>query len=319
MKVTTCNVCNNSKNNLHYSANENMFGINENFEYFECAECGCLQIEEQPKDMSKYYPDNYYSFKSGSAFPKNNFKSRLMKKRDASVIFKKGIMGKLLSMIWPASSLLRIISGLQINRNTKILDVGSGAGLKLQPLANIGVNIKGIDPFISNDLKYDSGLIIEKRSIDDITETFDVVMFNHVFEHLADPLSVLKTTNKILNANGKCMLRIPTTSSYAWKHYGINWVQLDAPRHFFLHSINSIKILAEASGFILKEIIYDSTSFQFIGSELYLKGISHVNGDFSESNNKYFSNKELENFRKRSGELNANSAGDQAAFILVKK
>jgi hypothetical protein len=37
-------------------------GLREEFEYFECSKCGCLQIEEVPLDLSKYYPDNYYSY-----------------------------------------------------------------------------------------------------------------------------------------------------------------------------------------------------------------------------------------------------------------
>ena len=41
-----------------------MFGLREEFGYFQCSSCNCLQIDEFPKDISKYYStENYYSFK----------------------------------------------------------------------------------------------------------------------------------------------------------------------------------------------------------------------------------------------------------------
>lgn len=45
---------------------EMMFGFGEEFAYFECSKCGCLQISEIPVDISKYYPSDYYSFSQNS-------------------------------------------------------------------------------------------------------------------------------------------------------------------------------------------------------------------------------------------------------------
>ena len=36
---------------------------------------------------------------------------------------------------------------------------------------------------------------------------------------------------------------IPVKSQTIWEKYGVNWSQIDAPRHFFLHTIKSFKIL----------------------------------------------------------------------------
>src|SRR5258706_6223401 len=40
---------------------EMMYGTREQFAYFECCECGCLQIEDIPEDLSRFYPPGYYS------------------------------------------------------------------------------------------------------------------------------------------------------------------------------------------------------------------------------------------------------------------
>lgn len=59
-----CRICGNNKNNKIYQVKEMMFGFRDKFDYFQCATCNCLQISEIPCEISKYYPDNYYSFRS---------------------------------------------------------------------------------------------------------------------------------------------------------------------------------------------------------------------------------------------------------------
>ncbi len=61
--MTVCEICNNSTGNKSYVVREMMFGFRDEFEYFECAECRCLQIKDIPVNISKYYPEEYYSFK----------------------------------------------------------------------------------------------------------------------------------------------------------------------------------------------------------------------------------------------------------------
>ena len=116
------------------------------------------------------------------------------------------------------------------------------------------------------------------------------------------------------------MIRIPLVSSEAWEKYGTDWVQLDAPRHFFLHSIESIKILAGETGFSIKEVAYDSDEGQFWGSEQYLKDIPLVAENSYARNpaKSIFSQEEIKNFKAMARELNSSSRGDQAAVYLVK-
>ena len=71
VSANTCRICGNKEGNVLYLAREMMFGLREEFTYFECAQCGCLQIAEFPADMSAYYPDDYYSF---SAYDGRKFK-----------------------------------------------------------------------------------------------------------------------------------------------------------------------------------------------------------------------------------------------------
>ncbi|MFM8588302.1 MAG: class I SAM-dependent methyltransferase, partial [Bacteroidota bacterium] len=86
----------------------------------------------------------------------------------------------------------------------------------------------------------------------------------------------------------------------------------------YIHSIESIQQLVASANLKIKEIIYDSTAFQFIGSEQAMKGI-HLNSNESYIKNKeasVFSNKEIQLFDKKAAELNKQLRGDQIAVVI---
>ena len=179
----------------------------------------------------------------------------------------------------------------------------------------------GIDPFISEDIYYQNGVNILKKEINHVDGYFDFIMLHHSLEHMSDPLAVFENLYRILKPNRFVLIRTPLASSYAWKKYGVNWVQLDAPRHLFLHTIESMKILAHGVGFEINDIIFDSTEFQFLGSEQYMRDIP-LRDERSykvRSTEAIFSDKEIRYFKEEAAELNENGAGDQACFYLYKR
>ena len=316
-----CRICDNESGNKSYTVREMMFGTRDEFLYFQCASCKCLQIASPPHDVSKYYPAGYYSFSSESFQNKNIFKNWLRIKRDYYAIFRKGLIGKLVNFFMPDKMLL-MLSHCNLNSNKSILDVGCGNGYLLYKLRECGFkNLQGTDPYIENDIIYQNGLKIQKKSIYEITGTWDLIMLHHSFEHMDKPEEVLTTISSLLNTNGICLLRIPTVSSYSWGHFRTNWVQLDAPRHFFLHSVESINLLAKKANLSLENIVYDSRDFQFWGSIQYEKDIP-LNDSRSYSVNpkqSIFTKAEIMSFKKKANELNLANNGDSAAFFLVKK
>jgi len=62
--MTTCRVCEATAQGRTHIAREMMYGFRDEFEYYECPVCGCLQIQQVPSDLSKYYPRDYYSFRN---------------------------------------------------------------------------------------------------------------------------------------------------------------------------------------------------------------------------------------------------------------
>lgn len=314
-----CRICGAIHEHRTYTAKEMMLGMRSEHRYFECNQCGCLQIVTIPPDLGSYYPENYYSY-SKAEKKGNPLKKALMRMRDTWAATGHCQLGRLMHFMTPNTK-LATLRPLGINKETRILDVGCGAGHLLLSLQEVGFkNLLGIDPFNRENIVYTNGLRIEQRDIFSEQGLWDVVMFHHSFEHLADQRATLQQVFHILKPGGVALLRIPTVSSFAWQHYGVHWVQLDAPRHLYLHSVKSVQLLAEKVGFTLEQTVYDSNALQFWGSEQYEQNIPLRDPrSYAESpENSPFSPQQIREFESRARELNALNQGDQAAFYLRK-
>jgi SAM-dependent methyltransferase len=227
------------------------------------------------------------------------------------------LIGAILSLF--SSKLPAWMKRRYLKLNSHILDVGSGSGELLHILKRGGFNfLQGIDPYLTKDIFYESGVKVYKKEFQEVDKKFDFIMFHHSFEHMNNPLDVFKHIFTCLNDNGIALIRIPVADSFSYRKYRENWVNLDPPRHFFLHTEKSIEILASQSGLRLIETFRDANQFQFYGSELYLKNISlesYNKGDYPN----FFTKNQLRKFRAEAKRLNKINQGDWASFYLQKK
>lgn len=319
--ATKCRICQNSGNSQLYCVTEMMFGYQDSFTYFQCSNCGCLQISQFPEEISKYYPPNYSSF-SQMTKQKKFYKLFLKRKLFDYAIFKKDLLGRILAQKYSFDKRLSSLSEININKESSILDVGCGTGKLLLSLKIAGFKkLCGIDPFIANSIIYENNLIIEKKFLHEMDGQWDLIMFHHSFEHIPDPIDTMKCVSRLLSPKGVCLIRIPTTSSYAWEHYKENWVQLDAPRHLFLHSLQSMELVAIAGNLHIEKVIYDSGTFQFWGSEQYLRNIPLLSEQsyLVNAEKSPFSENDIHVFKIKAERLNEEKRGDQAAFYLRKR
>jgi SAM-dependent methyltransferase len=320
-KKLECRICGNSANNRVFVAKEMMFGTRDEFKYFECAQCGCLQICSPPEEMSRYYPTDYYLTETATAH-------RMSKKDRALAIFVGsrfiadcGIAINIVGLLHSNSSLFSSLKKTNTTLNSKILEVGCGEGKLMLTLRNWGFkDVTGVDPYCHS--KIDQDLVILKKNIHELPDDkkFDLIVFDHSFEHMPHQMATINKVSRLLSNNGACLLRIPVKTDYIWQRYGVDWVQLDAPRHFFLHTLKSLRLLAEESGLLIEDVIFDSTEFQFWGSEQYRRNIPlrAKNSYYINPKESIFTTRELNEFRKLAVELNKIYRGDQAQFYLRK-
>jgi SAM-dependent methyltransferase len=155
----------------------------------------------------------------------------------------------------------------------RIADVGCGNGQLLYELHVAGFeDLHGFDPYLPKTEQLAPGLKLWKQDLVETELKFDLLMLHHSFEHLVDPEAVLKTCYARLNPGGRLLVRCPVTDAAVWKEKQALWVQLDAPRHLSVPSTQGFVGAAQRSGFEVKEILFDSTAFQFWGTGLYEHG-----------------------------------------------
>ena len=306
-----CKICN-SPFASTYIVKEMMFGFRDQFKYNQCSVCESLQIDEFPDNIDKYYPPYYYSFTADTAPLKRQ-------------PFFKRILGdiRIRKLLKKNRPILKYLKPIKPKFSDSILEIGCGKGQQICNLFNLGFErIEGVDKFIPQEIDHGFGVRIMKKEINELKKgNYDIIIMNHVLEHMPEQHDVLKNCHTLLKDSGCLLIAIPIIAE-AFNIYKENWVQLDAPRHFFLHTIKSMKVLAKETSFEIKYTLFDSISLQFWASELYRKDIPL----FPEENNrqaypteKFFTGEEMKNFEEQALKLNKDGKGDTAVFYLYKR
>jgi SAM-dependent methyltransferase len=311
-----CKICENADRNRLHIVREMAFGLREQFTYLECGRCGCVQLLNIPQNMAKYYPPGYYSLQAHGAL-----KTLVRRRWSRHAYGKKNLVGWFVSYAFFPHRPMLAFRRVNPPKTAQILDVGCGRGYLLQDLAALGFrNLTGADPFVERDLAYESGVKVFKRSLAEMNGQFDLIMLHHSFEHMDEPATVMQNVAAKLAPNGQVILGIPVASSYAWKHYGVNWVNLDAPRHFYLHTLSSIELLAGQVGLEIQNIVHEGNDEQFWGSEQFARDIpSNDARSIGSSALRRFSHwNTILACRAKANELNAKQQGDLVCFHLQK-
>lgn len=311
-----CVICNEKvPGDKKIMVNEMMLGTKEEFEYYQCCNCKAIQIQRVPNNMSKYY-QNYYT-------ERKKYVQISPVRKIAWRIRRNLLLTKLYSVIALLSynSILHWAYLSKINKDSNILDVGCGKGDVLFEFSKHGfINLYGIDPYLKDtkllnvDLQKNNLLCYEPK------QNFDLIMFNHSFEHIYEQHQTLSRALSLLKEDGVIMIRMPVINK-AFDIYKRYWVQLDAPRHLVIHSLKSINFLCEKNGAVISDYFFDSTAFQFLGSEQFRAGISSYAQNSYKVNlsGSIFSKADIKSFSHKAKEYNKKKLGDQAAFFIKKK
>jgi SAM-dependent methyltransferase len=315
-----CRVCGSAGPFSTYRVREMMFNAGDQFDYALCSACGCLQIVTVPTDLARHYGEGYYSYSTPAAASgfKQGLSRWIRRARSRHLAGQVDVLGGLIAR-WKPHTALASVGALRPRRDARILDVGCGGGELLLALQAAGfTHLLGADPFVARDLDLGGGLRVLRRDLSAVDGSFDIVMFHHSLEHMPDQGAALRAAHQRLASGGHCIVRIPTVSSAAWREYGTDWCALDAPRHLVLHSRDSIRLLAQANGFEVKDIHDDANGFQFWGSEQYRRGIALMRPGSTniEPAPGAFSPAQLREFEQRARELNRRGEGDQIVVIL---
>jgi 2-polyprenyl-3-methyl-5-hydroxy-6-metoxy-1,4-benzoquinol methylase len=154
------------------------------------------------------------------------------------------------------TALWRIAKPYLPDKNGSVLEWGSSGGWNLIPFRDFGHNVLGLDvsvPYIEAGKKtYDLDLrLIEDSTFDEIANNeFDVIILNHVLEHLNQPGKLLTQLAKISSPHTVYLIGLPTIE--AIPDYGFQNYFTVAHIHYF--SKYSFASTLKRSGFSLLEV-----------------------------------------------------------------
>jgi 2-polyprenyl-3-methyl-5-hydroxy-6-metoxy-1,4-benzoquinol methylase len=151
-----------------------------------------------------------------------------------------------------------------------ICEIGCGNGNTLKELASLDNRVIGVEPDEkARTVAQNSGIEVLSGTAENLPEalsagSYDLVIMNHVFEHVYDPLSALRNAGKLLSPKGILVVEVPNCESLGLKSSGIAWVHLDVPRHLHFFTEKSLCLFAKKAGFekIQSEFVHYTRQFK---------------------------------------------------------
>ena len=175
-----------------------------------------------------------------------------------------------------------------LGRKGSILDVGCGNGSFLLFAERHGWKTFGADISLSPETNKLKCRLWEGRlpDIDFGGATFDVIRFNHVIEHLQNPLVELERCKTLLKPGGIIFIGVPNVAGLSpriknlqsrsglkkkkWRHYA-------ATHHLYFFTPETLRALIERAGYSVVEWLTPvDKDYGKFGSELYRSAVEKL-------------------------------------------
>jgi SAM-dependent methyltransferase len=163
----------------------------------------------------------------------------------------------------------------------KLVEVGCSLGYLLDTFRKDGWDVQGVEPFYQccRHAREELGLDVKNAILEDAEladESFDVVLLNHVIEHLDDPFNTLLEVNRILKPGGHFVIETPRYDTLMFKLMGRRERSVSCGGHIYFFTTQSLKNLYEAAGF-------ETVRLDYVGRSLTVERLMYNLGVVSKS------------------------------------
>ena len=168
------------------------------------------------------------------------------------------------------------LRGLSAKGSGRALDVGCGDGSFLEALEREGWDVHGteLSASIAATARERLGDRIHVGGIGEagfVSNSFDLITFWHVLEHLEDPRHALSEAGRLLKSDGQIVVAVPNIHSWQAGWFGGAWLHLDVPRHRWHFSPKTLNVLARRCGLHVESVRHFSLEY---GPFAVLQGIA---------------------------------------------
>lgn len=137
----------------------------------------------------------------------------------------------------------------------RVLDVGCGSGFFLRALnpsrwERFGVETGGQAVSLARKALGQQNIFegtLLNAQLD--ASSFDLVTFWSALEHSNEPRDNLVEARRVIRDEGTVIIQVPNADSYQARHFKGDWFALDAPRHRYHFSLETLGTLLEQTGF----------------------------------------------------------------------
>lgn len=210
---------------------------NDNINVLKCKKSGVLVLNDLVVNQNYYEKNTFYSQKKGSTLTKD---------------------GPIYSE--PLEDDIRRFEQNKLNFDGKIiLDFGCGQGGFIKLIDKItkktvGIELNELNRKNLNDNGYDI-----RKNVDQLknNEKFDYITLNHVFEHLEEPIIIMKKLKEHLKLEGEIIIEVPHSQDFLLntidnkKFKSFTFLS----EHLILHTKESLEKFLNHCGFNTKQII----------------------------------------------------------------
>lgn len=245
-----CSLCGEAGTQLYEALKDELFGSPGSWGIMRCGnpECGLIWLDPAPlaSELPKAYFD-YYTHTQGNVIEPiasgGWFRARLIGLYGHLVHYS-GLLERRRIM------LIRHLDGMEPGR---LLEIGCGDGSFLSAARELGWEVTGVDsdPQAAQAAREKHDIVVQVRSFEDCNfplEHFDLIVMNHVIEHVLDPVTLLVSCAAILRTDGVLLLVTPNSEGLGHSVFGRNWRGLEPPRHLQIFSPGALAKTTQGTG-----------------------------------------------------------------------
>ena len=140
----------------------------------------------------------------------------------------------------------------------KMLDVGCGSGEFMARMHGHGWEVVGVEPdpkavaYLKRKYGFDARPSLE--DCEDLAGSFDLIVLNHVIEHVPDPVEILAGCRKLMKPSARVIVVTPNAQSLGHRVFGRYWRGLEVPRHLNIFTAASLRQAIQAAGLEIQSL-----------------------------------------------------------------
>lgn len=203
------------------------YGVALRLNYWRCSSVSCRHVFASPVPAPQEIAALYANYSTHAPAREAGLLARLLRGLDVGGV--------------------RLATSVPGFQSLRCLDYGCGNGALLNALRQRGMtHLAGFDfdPG-ARRAALALGLSVFEREEDALAQgPYDLIVMNHVIEHLATPAVTLERLSRALAKGGRLLLRTPNADSWLAHHFGTRWRGWETPRHLHIFTTGSLLAMA---------------------------------------------------------------------------